>query len=132
MLNRSGIRTKSGASATQILADVSMQSSIGIIVEAAAGVADGDRKIVKAGTPLIIDATNTQTPAKVITSHDDETNGIDKANVVLLHDVDVTDGNANGTGLVIGIVNWSRLAASVQALLKPGDAVSGVFCINLK
>lgn len=132
MLNRSGIRTKSGASATQILADVSMQSSIGIIVEAAAGVADGDRKIVKAGTPLVVDPANTQTPAKVITSHDDETNGIDKANVVLLHDVDVTDGNANGTGLVIGIVNWSRLATSVQALLKPGDAVAGVFCIDLK
>ena len=132
MLNRSGIRTKSGASATQILADVSMQSSIGIIVEAAAGVADGDRKIVKAGTPLVVDPTNLQTPAKVITSHDDETNGIDKANVVLLHDVDVTDGNANGTGLVIGIVNWSRLATSVQALLKPGDAVAGVFCIALK
>lgn len=131
MLNRSGISKTTGAAPTQILADVHMQSSIGVIVDDAKTVTVGGRKIVKAGTPLICDPANLQTPATVITSHDDGTHGISQANVILLHDVDVTDGNANGTGLVMGLVNWSRLDTDVQAMFKPGDAVSGVFAIAL-
>ena len=59
---------------------------------------------------------------------DAETN---KANVVLLHDVDITDGNANGTGLVAGIVNYNRLDSVAKALLTPGTSVSSVLCIAL-
>lgn len=128
MLNRSGITKTTATAPTQILGDVSWQVGIGIIVTSAAGTAGSDgRKIVKAGTPMKVDPANLQTPATKIASHD----SIDDANVVLLHDVDVTDGNANGTGLVCGIVNYNRLDTATQALIKPGDAVSGVFVIAL-
>ena len=41
-------------------------------------------------------------------------------NAVLLHDVDVTDGNANGTALVFGFVNLNRIDATTVAKLKAG------------
>jgi len=36
---------------------------------------------------------------------------------VLLHDVDVTNGNNNGTALLFGFVNVNRIEAEVQALI---------------
>lgn len=128
MLNRSGIAKTTATAPTQILGDVSFQVSIGCVLSnsgVSAGV-DG-KKIVKAGTPAKVDPSNLATAATVIASNDN----IGDANVIILHDVDVTNGNANATGLVMGIVNYNRLDTSVQALFKPGDAVSGVFCIAL-
>lgn len=127
MFNRSGIRSVTGAAPTQILGDVNFQSSIGIVVGSAVTNTEtrNGRKIVPAGVPLHVDFANLQTPA---VTADDASN---KANVVLLHDVDITDGNSNGTGLVTGIVNYNRLGTVAKGLLNPGDAVSGVFCIAL-
>lgn len=127
MLNRSGIHTATGAAPTQILGDVNLQASVGITVGAA--VTDiktvNGRKIVPAGVPLHVDFANLKTPAvKAVASTAD-------ANVVLLHDVDITDGNANGTGLVMGIVNYNRLDSVAKALLTPGKTVSNVLCIAL-
>lgn len=127
MLNRSGIRTVTGAAPTQILGDVNLQASVGIIVGSA--VTDtktvNGRKIVPAGVPLHVDFASLKTPAvKAVASTAD-------ANVVLLHDVDITDGNANGTGLVMGIVNYNRLDSVAKALLTPGATVSNVLCIAL-
>ena len=127
MLNRSGIRTVTGAAPTQIIGDVNLQASVGIIVGSA--VTDtktvNGRKIVPAGVPLHVDFANLKTPAvKAVASTAD-------ANVVLLHDVDITDGNANGTGLVMGIVNYNRLDSVAKALLTPGTSVSNVLCIAL-
>lgn len=127
MLNRSGIHSTAGAAPTQILGDVNFQSSIGIVVDSTVTNTEmrNGRKIVPAGVPLHVDPANLKTPA---VTADDSTN---KANVVLLHDVDITDGNANGTGLVMGIVNFNRLGSVAKALFTPGEAVSGVFCIAL-
>lgn len=128
MLNRSGITKTTAVAPTQILGDVDFQVSIGCVL-ANTGVTAGvdGKKIVKAGTPAKVDPSNLQTAATVITSNEN----INDANVIILHDVDVTNGNANATGLVMGIVNYNRLDTTVQALFKPGDAVSGVFCIAL-
>lgn len=41
----------------------------------------------------------------------------DKATGVLLHDVDVTDGDDNGTLLIFGFVNINRLDADVQTAI---------------
>lgn len=127
MLNRSGINSVTGAATTQILGDVSYQSSVGIIVGSTVTntKTQNGRKIVPAGVPLHVDMANLQTPAKTA---DSSTNN---ANVVLLHDVDITDGNANGTGLVAGIVNYNRLDSVAKALLTPGTSVSSVICIAL-
>ena len=127
MLNRSGIRKETAGAPVQILGATSPYYAIGIIVDDSAGTIVGSRKIVKAGTPLVVDPANLQTPATKIASNE----AIKTAKVILLHDVDVTDGDANGSGLVMGIVNYNRLESDVQALFKPGNSVSGVFCIAL-
>lgn len=127
MLNQTGIKKESAVSPTQILGSTSPYHAISIIVDDTAGTTVGTKKIVKAGTPLKVDLANLQTPATKIAANAN----IDEANVILLHDVDVTAGDANGSGLVIGIVNYNRLESDVQALFKPGNAVSGVFCIAL-
>ena len=127
MLNRSGITKTTGTAPTQILGDVNFQSSIGIIVGSAVTNTKtvNGRKIVPAGVPLHIDFANLQTPAVTAVAESAD------ANVILLHDVDITDGNANGTGLVMGIVNYNRLDSVAKALFEPGDSVSGLFCIAL-
>ena len=110
MLNKSGITTTTAVSSTQILADVSFQVSVGCIVAKAVGVAVGSQTIAKAGTPIVIDYGNLQTAATAGTIGASGT-----ANAVLLHDVDVTAGNANGTALVFGFVNVNRLESDVQS-----------------
>ena len=127
MLNQTGVKKETVGSVTQILGSTSPYHAISIIVDDTAGTTVGTKKIVKAGTPLKVDPANLQTPATKIAANAN----IDEANVILLHDVDVTAGDANGSGLVIGIVNYNRLESDVQALFKPGNAVSGVFCIAL-
>ena len=46
-------------------------------------------------------------------------------NAVLLHDVDVTGGKANGTALYFGIVNYNRLDPTVQAMVVLGPNTVG-------
>lgn len=124
MLNRSGIKSTTGAAPTQILADVDNQFSVGCIVPATmqATANDGTRKVVKAGTPIKIDLSNLQTPAAAPTTDPATASGTTASdmNAVLLHDVDVTDGNANGTALVFGFVNLNRVDTTTAAKLKAG------------
>lgn len=124
MLNRSGIKSTTGAAPTQILADVDNQFSVGCIVPASmqAAANDGTRKVVKAGTPLKIDLSNLQTVAAAPTTNPAAASGATASdmNAVLLHDVDVTDGNANGTALVFGFVNLNRVDTTTAAKLKAG------------
>ena len=70
----------------------------------------GSKRIAKAGTPIRIDLMNRQTAAVLA-------NATAAMNAVLLHDVDVTDGNGNGTALIFGFVNVNRLEADVQTLV---------------
>lgn len=118
MLNRSGI-TKTGLAATkQILANVDLQSSVGCIVPQSLGVAVGSKKIAKAGTPIKIDLMNLQTAAV-------KADGATALNAVLLHDVDVTDGNANGTALIFGFVNVNRVDSDVVTAITTAVAADG-------
>ena len=124
MLNRSGIKSTTGAAPTQILADVDNQFSVGCIVPASmqATANDGTRKVVKAGTPLKLDLSNLQTAAAAPTTNPAAASGTTASdmNAVLLHDVDVTDGNANGTALIFGFVNLNRVDTTTAAKLKAG------------
>lgn len=116
MLNRDGIETTSYGNSTQILANVDLQASVGCIVSQAI-VAEADangKKIAKAGTPIVVDFSNLQTPVVAPVS------GSTTANAVLLHDVDVTAGNANGTALYFGVVNINRLDTATQAKVTAG------------
>lgn len=124
MLNRSGIKSTTGAAPTQILADVDNQFSVGCIVPATmqSTANDGTRKVVKAGTPLKINLSNLQTAAAAPTTEPATASDATASdmNAVLLHDVDVTDGNANGTALVFGFVNLNRIDTTTVAKLKVG------------
>ncbi len=118
MLNRSGVSKSTYAATKQILANVELQSSVGCIVPQSIGVTVGTRKIAKAGTPIKIDLMNLQTAAQAAS-------GTVALNAVLLHDVDVTAGNANGTALIFGFVNVSRVDTDVAALITTAAAATG-------
>ena len=102
MFNQSGITNNKMSAATQILANVELQMSVGCVVTNALAVTVGSRKIVKAGTPVKIDYNNLSVAPAV----DGGTNGY---NAIILHDVDVTDGNQNATALIFGFVNLNRI-----------------------
>lgn len=123
MLNRSGITNTSMAATKQILANVDLQSSVGCIVPQTLGVVVGSKKIAKAGTPIKIDLMNLdlmnlQTAAV-------KADGTTPLNAVLLHDVDVTAGNANGTALIFGFVNVNRVDSDVATAITTAVAADG-------
>lgn len=104
MLSRSDIIKETAVAPSQILFNVQNQMSIGVIVDKNVGTAGKDgRKIVKAGTPLNGNLTARDT---AFVAAKDASN---PAVGVLLHDVDVTNGNANGTLLIWGFVNLDRM-----------------------
>lgn len=110
MLNRSGVAKSTYAATKQILANVDLQSSVGCIVPQSLGVAVGSKKIAKAGTPIKVDLLNLNAVAV-------KADGTTPLNAVLLHDVDVTAGNANGTALIFGFVNVNRVDSDVAAAI---------------
>lgn len=93
-----------------ILVADSLAFSLGAVIGNTSVTAGADgRKIIKAGTPLTGDILKRNTAFTVGTSAN--------AVALLLHDVDVTDGNANGTILISGYVDYDKLDANVQALI---------------
>lgn len=122
MLNQTGIKKETMVSPVQILANVEHQVSVGCLVDDAAGVAVGSKKIVKAGTPLKVDLGNLAAAAgkPTVNPAADAPSSETDMTAVLLHDVDVTSGDANGTALIFGFVNINRLESDVQAMVKAG------------
>lgn len=123
MLNRSGVTKTPFGAPTQILFNVDLQASIGCIVPQTLGTTVGSKKIAKAGTPINVSLTERQTPVTDVIEDTEAHTAI--ANAVLLHDVDVTNGNANGTALIFGFVNLNRLESDVatkcEALTNSGN-----------
>ena len=118
MLNRSGVAKATYTATKQILANVEHQVSVGCIVPQTLGVTVGTKKIAKAGTPIKVDLMNLQTPAV-------KADGTTAMNAVLLHDVDVTGGNANGTALIFGFVNVNRVDSDVATAITTAAAAIG-------
>lgn len=113
MLNKTGITKTSGIAPVQILFNVQNQMSVGVKVSSAmASTTVNGRKIVKAGTPVTGDLTNR---AAAFTAA-----GADNAVGVLLHDVDITDGDANASLLIWGFVNMDRMDTATQGLITSG------------
>lgn len=113
MLNQFGITKTTGAAPVQILFNVQNQMSVGIKLAKnfAGAVTENSRKIVKAGTPLNGDLTTRGTAFVAAADSTAPAVGI------LLHDVDVTDADANATLLIWGFVNLSRVDSTTAALI---------------
>lgn len=110
MLNKTGIHKTVGAAPVQILFNVEHQVSVGVLCSNTGLTADAEgKKILKAGTPMAGSLTARGTAFT-------KTNGATAVGV-LLHDVDVTAGNANGTLLIFGFVNTDRVDATTAALI---------------
>lgn len=105
MLNKSGITKTDYTTPKQILADPSLQFSVGCLVPSDIG-------NTKAGTPIHVDLSNINVACKKV----DNTSTF--ANAVLLHDVDVSKGQANGTALIFGFVDLNKVDTTTQTLLK--------------
>lgn len=111
MYNRTHITKVSAAAPVQILFNVQNQMSVGVKIAQnfAGAVTENGRKIVKAGTPLTGDLTDRSVAFTAAT---------DSAAVgVLLHDVDVTEADANCTLLIWGFVNLDRIDDTTKAKL---------------
>lgn len=112
MFNRPGIKKETLAAPQQILFNVQNQMSVPILVDKTmASVTVDGRKVVKAGTPLSGDLTARGTAFKAAVDSTAPAVG------VLLHDVDITDNNANGTLLIWGFVNLDRLDSATAGLI---------------
>lgn len=109
MLNNAGVKHEKYGNINQILFAVQHQVSVGVVVSSELGVNVNGKKIVKAGTPLSGSLDDRTTP---FTAGAAET-----VQGVLLHDVDVTIGDNNGTLLIFGFVNTNRVDEDVKALI---------------
>lgn len=110
MFNRPGIKKETLAAPQQILFNVQNQMSVPVLVDKTmASVTVDGRKVVKAGTPLSGDLTARNTAFKAAVDTTAPAVG------VLLHDVDITDNNANGTLLIWGFVNLDRLDSATAS-----------------
>ena len=111
MLNNTGIKKTTYGGPVQILFNVQNQMSVGIRVDDAYSVTRDGRKIVPAGTPLSGDLTARTTAfVKAVDTTPPATG-------VLLHDVDVTEGDANGTLLIWGFVDLNKVDSATAALI---------------
>lgn len=110
MLNHTGITKVTAVAPNQILFNVEHQLSVGIVCGNTGVTADTNgKKILKAGTPM----AGTLTARDTAFAKASDTTAVG----VLLHDVDVTAGNNNGTLLIFGFVNIDRIDDTTAALL---------------
>ena len=109
MFNNTHVKHETYGNRNQILFAIEHQVSMGCVVDASAGVIENGRKIVKAGTPLTGDLDARTTAFTKATGAN--------AVGVLLHDVDVTVAENNGTILLFGFVNTNRIDETTKALI---------------
>lgn len=108
------IKTVAGTATKQILFATQPSMSVGVVVGNAGVSADSEgKKILKAGTPLkgSLEARGTAWTLSA------DSSGSNPAVGVLLHDVDVTAGNENGTALIFGFVDLNKVDSSVTTLI---------------
>lgn len=109
--NRTGVKREVFSDVEQILLDPALKYTMGIVVDQTVGTEDGStkKKIVKAGTPLTGNLDARTTPFTAANADGSDVVGI------LLHDVDVTVGDANGEIVIFGFINMNRIDTITQA-----------------
>lgn len=106
------VNTTLGAPEKHILiANDSYMVTLGAIIKDTGVEAGSDgRKVVKAGTPLYGDIEKRDTGFTISA-------GAGNPTCILLHDVDVTAGDENGTIVLAGCVDLLKLDASVKSAI---------------
>lgn len=112
MLNKHMITKDSYSNVNQILADPNLQFSVGCIIPQNLGNS-------KAGTPIYVDLSDINVVCKKVD------NTATFANAVLLHDVDLSRGQTNGTALIFGFVDLNKVDTTTQTLLKAALSTEG-------
>ena len=93
-----------------LIANESYMVTLGGVIKATGVEAGSDgRKIVKAGTPLYGDIEKRDTGFAI--------SGSGNPSCVLMHDVDVTAGDENGTIVIAGCVDLLKLDDSVKTAI---------------
>ena len=110
MLNQTGVTITKATTRKMMLISEANSVALSCIVANTGVAAVNGRKIIKAGTPL---AGNLQQRNTAFTVAGEESTAVGLA----VHDVDVTDGNANAAVLIFGFVDKSKLEADVQAMI---------------
>lgn len=104
----------------QIMLADSQMVSFGVVVGNTGVSAGSDgRKILRAGTPITGDIEARNTAFQKATSSSSGEPSVTTSNAVgiLLHDVDVTSGNANGSIVLFGFVDLDKLDSETFALI---------------
>ena len=105
-------------SSVNILIAPELAHTIGCIVGNAGVSADSEgRKIIKAGTPVGGSTDVLQDRQTVLSVANSAESGA-TAQGIILHDVDVTAGNANATLIVAGVVDTAKIATPIDASAK--------------
>lgn len=98
----------SGKAVKQILLNASLYQSLGAQIGDTGVTATNGRKIIPAGTPVGGDDSFLDDEQEVLVVANSA-----KAQGVLMHDVDVTNGTANGTVVIFGFVNEERIDVTI-------------------
>lgn len=114
------VKTKYPKNPKQIMLADSQMVSFGVIIGNEGVTADSNgKKILKAGTPITgdIEARNTAFKKATSTTSGEPATKTSNAVGILLHDVDVTAGNENGTIVLFGFVDLDKLDAETFKLI---------------
>lgn len=110
MLNNPKVTITHGTNRKTILVDEFNSTALSCVVANTGVEAVNGKKIIKAGTPVTGDLTERNTPFTVVKDGTNPTG-------VILHDVDVTDGNANSQVVIFGFIDISKLDDDVVGLI---------------
>lgn len=114
------VKTKYPKNPKQIMLADSQMVSFGVIIGNEGVTADSNgKKILKAGTPITgdIEARNTAFKKATSTTSGEPAATTSNAVGILLHDVDVTAGDENGTIVLFGFVDLDKLDAETFKLI---------------
>ena len=103
------IVTTTATNEKQILFATQPYMAVGVVMSATGAVTVDGKKIQKAGTPITGSLEARNTAFKPASTSGDASDAV----AVLLHDVDVTNGNENATALLFGFVDLNKLEADV-------------------
>ena len=111
------VKTKQYGNEKQILIAPELAFTIGCLVGNTGVDADSNgRKIIKAGTP-VGGTTSVLTNRQTVL-----TKGASNAQGVVLHDVDVTDGDGRATLVIAGYVDLYKLESDVVSIVSDATA----------